>query len=55
VRVYVDGRRVKSTKRAKFAKRLGVRRLRSGKHRLKVVASDHAGRKSVRKRTFVRC
>jgi parallel beta-helix repeat protein len=55
VRVYVDGRRVKSTKRARFSKRLGVWRLRSGKHRLRVVASDRAGRKSVRKRAFVRC
>jgi parallel beta-helix repeat protein len=55
VRVYLDGRRIKTSKRARIYKRLGVQRLRRGKHRLRVVASDRGGHKTVRRRSFRRC
>ena len=55
VRVYLDGRRVKQTKRTRFSLRIRVRGLSVGNHRITVVARDRAGNRSVTTRRFGRC
>ena len=55
VKVYLDGRLVKSTKRTRFSLRIRVRGLSVGNHRITVVARDRAGNRSVTTRRFGRC
>ena len=55
VRVYLDGKRIKSTKLTRFSLRINVRGLRVGPHRITVVAVDRAGNRSVTRRRFGRC
>ena len=55
VKVYLDGKRVKQTKRTRFSLRINVRGLSVGSHRVTVVARDRAGNKSVTTRRFGRC
>ncbi|MCA1683878.1 MAG: hypothetical protein LC708_01930, partial [Actinobacteria bacterium] len=55
VDVYLDGRRVRRTKRTRFSLRIRVRGLRVGAHRITVVARDRAGNRSVTRRRFGRC
>lgn len=44
----LDGRRVRFTKRKRFAVRVPARRVATGRHRLSVVARDRAGNRSTR-------
>ena len=55
VRVYLDGKRVKSTRRTRFSLRIKVRGLSVGSHRITVVARDRAGNRSATTRRFGRC
>jgi hypothetical protein len=55
VRVTLNGRRVMSTKRKSFGVRIPGRTMRSGRYRLRVVATDSLGRKVRITRTFRRC
>jgi hypothetical protein len=55
VRVYLDGKLVKRTTRTRFSLRISVRGLSVGRHRIKVVARDRAGNRSVTTRRFARC
>ena len=55
VKVYLDGKRVKSTKRTRFSLRINVRGLKVGSHRITVVARDRAGNRSATTRRFGRC
>jgi hypothetical protein len=54
-RLTVDGRRVRSTTRRRFSVRVNVRRLRAGRHRLRLVATDSAGNRTVVNRRFTVC
>ena len=51
----MDGRRLMATGAKRFSRRIGARRLRSGSHRLAVLAIDRAGNRAVAKRHFRRC
>ena len=55
VRVYLDGRLVRTTRLTRFSLRVSVRGLRVGRHRITVVALDRAGNRSVTRRRFGRC
>jgi hypothetical protein len=55
VKVYLDGRLVKQTTRTRFALRIKVRGLRVGPHRIRVIARDGEGNRSVTTRRFGRC
>ena len=55
VKVYLDGKRVKQTKRTRFSLRIKVRNLSVGSHRITVVARDRAGNRSATTRRFGRC
>jgi hypothetical protein len=55
VKVYIDGKRIKSTRLTRFSLKIRVRGLRVGAHRITVVARDRAGNRSVTKRRFARC
>jgi streptogramin lyase len=55
VRVTLNGRRVMSTRRKSFSVRIPARTLRSGRYRLRVVATDSLGRTVRITRTFRRC
>ena len=54
-RTYVDHRTVKRTGKTRFSLRVSVRRLRSGKHRLTVMAADRQGKRVRRTVRFKRC
>jgi hypothetical protein len=51
----LDGRRRLNTIRKTFRVRIGASRLRSGRHRITVTASDRAGNRSARTVRFTRC
>jgi hypothetical protein len=53
--VSLDGRRLRSTSRRRFVLRINARRLRAGRHALRIVATDRAGNRTVVRRTLVRC
>jgi len=53
--VTLDGRRVRRTTLTRFSLRIDVSGLRVGRHRIRVVAVDRAGNRSVRTRSFERC
>ena len=55
VKVYLDGKVVRRTKRTRFSLRISVRGLRVGRHRITVVARDRAGNLSFTTRRFRRC
>jgi hypothetical protein len=55
VRVTLNGRRIMSTRKKSFSVRIPGRTLRSGRYRLRVVATDSLGRKVRISRTFRRC
>ena len=55
VRVSLDGRRILSTRRLRFTITINARRLRSGRHRVRVVATDASGNRTTVNRSFVRC
>src|SRR4051794_16226387 len=55
IRTYVDHRTVKRTGKDRFSLRVSVRRLRSGKHRLTVMAADRQGKRARRTVRFRRC
>lgn len=55
VYVYLDGRRLTQTTRTRFSLVVRVTGLRVGNHRIRVVAFDRAGNRSVTNRRFQRC
>jgi hypothetical protein len=55
VKVYLDGKLLKTTRLTRFSLRIKVRGLRVGPHRITVVARDRAGNRSVTRRRFGRC
>lgn len=55
VRVRVDGKLVKRSKRRSFRVRINAGRLRGGRHRISVRATDRGGRTRVVNRSFFRC
>jgi hypothetical protein len=55
VRLRLDRRPLRSTARARFSRRVPVRGLRPGRHRLSVVARDAAGNRARRAVRFRRC
>jgi Ice-binding-like len=55
VKVYLDGRVIRDTKRTRFGVRIKVRGLRVGRHRITVVARDRALNRSRTTRYFGRC
>ena len=55
VKVYLDGKLVKTTTRTRFSLVVHARDMSVGRHRITVVAYDRAGNKSVTRRRFERC
>jgi DNA-binding beta-propeller fold protein YncE len=55
VTVYLDRKRIRITRRSSFSLRVRTRRLRSGRHRLVVRATDGAGNSATRTARFRRC
>lgn len=55
VRVRLDRRLIKRTRRSSFRVRIHAKRLRRGRHRISVRATDRGGRTRVVSRTFRRC
>ena len=55
VKVYLDGRLVRRTTHRRFSIRISVRGLRVGPHRIKVIALDRNGNRSVARSRFGRC
>jgi hypothetical protein len=53
-RLYLDGRRIASSRRARFHRRVHVERLRAGRHRLTAKARGPGGR-AARTVRFRRC
>jgi hypothetical protein len=55
VRVTLDGKRVASTKKKRFTVGVNAKKLTAGRHRLVVVATDAAGKKTTLRRTISVC
>ena len=55
VRVTLDGKRVASTQKKRFTVAVNGRKLKAGRHRLVVVATDKAGKKTTLRRTISVC
>jgi CSLREA domain-containing protein len=55
VRVTLDGRTLKRSKKGRFTVRVNAQRLRSGRHTLKIKAVDSANRSRTVTRRFTRC
>lgn len=55
VRVFVDGKRVVSTKKSSFSLRVSARKLKSGRHRLTIQITDRAGNVRRTTRRFSVC
>jgi hypothetical protein len=55
VRVTLDGKRVTSTKKKRFTVAVNGKKLKAGRHRLVVVATDKAGKKTTLRRTISVC
>lgn len=55
VRVYVDGKRVLSTKKARFRLHVSARKLKAGRHRLTILITDKAGNRRRVTRRFSVC
>jgi hypothetical protein len=53
--VFLDGRRIKRSSKTSFTVKVGAKGLKSGRHRIRVVATDAAGNQRVRKASFGRC
>jgi len=53
--VYLDGRRVRRTTRKQFSVLIRASRLRSGRHRITLIARDTAGNRTARTVRFRRC
>jgi CSLREA domain-containing protein len=54
-RVFVNGRRVRKTRRMRFRERIRASRLRRGRHRITVRATDASGNRARATRHFRRC
>ncbi len=55
VKVTLDGHRIKSTTRSRFTLVINAKRLKAGRHRLVITATDTAGNRNVLRRTIARC
>lgn len=55
VTVTLDGHRIKSTRRSRFVLVVNAKRLKAGRHRLVITATDTAGNRNVLRRTIARC
>jgi hypothetical protein len=55
VRVLLDGREIRDTSKARFEVGIRASRLESGRHKIKVIATDAAGNRSSKTRRFQRC
>ena len=55
VTVALDGRRIRTSRRGSFTVRVPVNRLRPGRHRLRIVATDAAGNRTARTVRFRVC
>jgi hypothetical protein len=55
VRVTLDGRRLRAPRRSRFSVPINARRLRAGRHRLRIVVTDSAGNRVTLRRTIVKC
>ncbi|MGH3951665.1 MAG: DUF11 domain-containing protein [Pseudonocardiaceae bacterium] len=53
--VKLNGRTIKRTKRKRFKVRINAKVMRSGRHRVRVIAVDRAGNRRVMRRSFRRC
>jgi hypothetical protein len=53
--VLLDGRRIKRTTKKVFSVRIRAGRLRAGRHRVTIVASDRFGNRRLVRRHFSRC
>jgi phosphatidylinositol-3-phosphatase len=50
-----DGRLLRATRKRKFDVRIGVRKLKAGRHTVRATATDRFGRRATRSRAFNRC
>ena len=55
MKVTLDGHKIKSTKRSRFTLVIKTKRLKAGRHRLVITATDTAGNRNVLRRTIARC
>jgi hypothetical protein len=55
VKVTLDGHKIKTTKRSRFTLLINAKRLKAGRHRLTITATDTAGNRNVMRRTIARC
>jgi ice-binding like protein/Big-like domain-containing protein len=53
--VYLDGRRIKRSRKSSFSVTIKAAALPSGTHKIRVVSRDAAGNKTVRRASFKRC
>ncbi len=53
--VKLDGRKIKSTSKSSFTLRINARKLKSGRHRLTITATNAAGQKTTTHKTFSVC
>jgi len=53
--VKLDGKRIKSTKRSSFTLSINSKKLRAGRHRLTISATDSAGQTTTTHKTFSVC
>jgi hypothetical protein len=55
VRALVDGKQVRVSTKRRFTARVNARKLRAGRHRVRVLAVDWSGHRSTRRHSFRRC
>lgn len=55
VRVTLDGKRLKTTSKSRFTLRINLKKLKAGRHRLRVVVTDQTGTTTTSTRTIARC
>ncbi len=55
VRITLDGKTIKTTTKSRFTLRISLKKLKAGHHRLRVIATDQAGKRTTVSRTLSRC
>jgi hypothetical protein len=54
-RVTLDGKRIHTKNKTRFTLRINVRKLKAGRHVLRIVTTDAAGNRTSKRRTITRC
>jgi hypothetical protein len=55
VRITLDGKTIKTTTKSRFTLKINAKKLKAGRHRLRAIATDQAGKSTTVSKTIARC